>query len=119
LKAIDQITNTVYALKVYPLSEDGKIANKYISERRFKTLRHPNFVEIIESGDVATFYYEHKNIRGSYILMKYETKGDFHTAIVDLEVRFNEKLARTYFHQLIELLEYLHQCNVCHLDIKP
>lgn len=30
-----------------------------------------------------------------------------------------EVLARTYFHQMVDAIEYLHTRGVCHLDIKP
>ena len=32
---------------------------------------------------------------------------------------FNENLARYYFKQLIEAMEYLHENNVAHRDLKP
>jgi len=57
-----------------------------------------------------------KNI--SFILMELAPYGDFFDMIMTHQIPFNEKLARTYFHQLIEGLEYLHFQGVAHLDIK-
>ena len=31
---------------------------------------------------------------------------------------FSEVVARTYFHMLVDALEYIHDCGVVHLDIK-
>lgn len=32
---------------------------------------------------------------------------------------FTEKIVRTYFHQLVDALEYLHKSGIAHLDLKP
>jgi len=54
----------------------------------------------------------------SYIVITLAPYGDFLDLIIHYRVPFDEILVRTYFHQLIEGLEYLHESGVCHLDIK-
>lgn len=51
--------------------------------------------------------------------MEYAPHGDFFTFISKNYPQIDEKLARTYFKQLIEGLEYLHTNRVAHLDLKP
>ncbi|RYZ77970.1 MAG: hypothetical protein EOP04_30575, partial [Proteobacteria bacterium] len=69
--------------------------------------------EIDQPGQTLT---NEKNI--SFILMELAPYGDFFDMIMTHQIPFNEKLARTYFHQLIKGLEYLHFQGVAHLDIK-
>jgi len=50
--------------------------------------------------------------------MEYAPYGDFYELFKKRHALLSEKLARTYFHQLIEGMEYLHRNNIAHLDIK-
>jgi len=45
--------------------------------------------------------------------------GDFFDVLITRRIPFDDKLARTYFHQLMNGLEFLHQKGIAHLDIKP
>ncbi len=51
--------------------------------------------------------------------MEYAPFGDFCDLLSSNVISNDEKLIRTYFHQLIDGLEYLHDKGVAHLDLKP
>mmetsp|Transcript_36545 Transcript_36545/g.32769 ORF Transcript_36545/g.32769 Transcript_36545/m.32769 type:complete len:193 (+) Transcript_36545:390-968(+) len=55
----------------------------------------------------------------SYILMEIAPHGDFASLLNDGKFPKDEILTRTYFHQLIEGLEYIHKKGISHLDLKP
>ena len=50
-----------------------------------------------------------------YEYFKHQT---FFEAFNDYQVKFSEKMVRTYFRQLISGLEYLHNQHIAHLDLK-
>lgn len=50
--------------------------------------------------------------------MEYASNGDFFNLIINKRIVLTEILARTYFHQLIDAIEYLHSNGVAHLDLK-
>lgn len=52
------------------------------------------------------------------IFLEYAPNGDL-ADLIKTVGHFPEVIARTYFRQLIDALEYLHGKNICHLDIKP
>lgn len=50
--------------------------------------------------------------------MEYAPYGDFHNIAREYRMILEERLVRTFFHQMIAGLEYLHSQGVYHLDIK-
>lgn len=111
-------TNTNYALKIYPHLK-GRPAKNYTNESRFSFLRHPNVISIVHTQDSKYSMYEGLLQQVSYLAMEYAPNGDLHDFLASETSVLDEKISRTYFRQLIEGLEYLHQQNVAHLDIKP
>lgn len=65
------------------------------------------------------FIIHEQTVKASYVCMEYAPYGDFFDLIKNYNLTFDDKLARTYFRQLISALEYLHYYGVAHLDIKP
>jgi len=54
----------------------------------------------------------------SALITEYASYGDFIDVIPQAGLPNDETLARTFFHHLIEGIEYLHQNGVAHLDLK-
>lgn len=53
-----------------------------------------------------------------FIVLELVTGGELFDKIVS-EGKFPEEMARFYFHQLVEGVEYCHGLGVCHRDLKP
>jgi len=110
-------TGVQYALKVFPW-EDSAPSSFFVNEVRFAQFCHPYIVSIV--------YYEYEQdaipkdsgTKISYLLMDYAKYGDFFDVLITDQIEFDEKLVRTYFHQLIEGLEILHRNGAAHLDLK-
>lgn len=99
--------------------ENGAQSPSYRKEVRFGVMNHPNIISISYFQDKERFTYNHQHTTVSYALMEYAKYGDFLTASTKSMIPFHDKLLRTYFHQLIDGLEYLHSKGAAHLDIKP
>jgi len=107
-----------YALKVFPYKK-GKAVPNFLRESHISRLSHPNLVLIYHSQKFKNSMRNGVPFHISYILMEYAPYGDFCDIISSKRIPFDEKLIRTYFHQFISGLEYLHKEGVAHLDIKP
>lgn len=98
---------TSYALKVFPKSPQG--ITDYRAEKLTFHLNHPNVIHqvpiICHSSDFSA------------LLTEFATYGDFFE-IVTSGILATEKLIRSYFHQLVAGLDYLHSQNIAHLDLK-
>ncbi len=110
-------TEQLYAMKVYP-REQNKPNFFFHNEIRFSPLQHPNVVSMLGHKDNRPFVREGTCHRFSYIVMELAQYGDLFDLFMEQKHFFDEKLVRTYFHQLIAGLEYLHDNGVAHLDIK-
>jgi len=112
--AISPATTVPYAMKFFPY-KNGEPDPYFLNEARFLNLSHPNIIaplyvqpeKIDEDGNMC-----------SYIVTEYAPYKDFYDAVMKTKIPFDEVLIRTYFHQLIDGLEYLHSLGIAHLDIK-
>jgi serine/threonine-protein kinase 11 len=105
-----------YALKIFPYEKD-QVSPHFINEIRFANLNHTNIIPMIHHE--AEFQLKDENQKVSYILLEYAGFGDFFSLLASHKIPIDDKFVRTYFHQLIEGLEYLHSQGVAHMDIKP
>lgn len=103
-----------YALKIF--AEDDASVEAFNHENEIlSSLSHPNIIKCFPNNTLSiskeTFQY-------NLITMEYAPYGNFFNLILESSFAHNEKLIRTYFHQIIEGLEYLHSRKIAHFDLK-
>lgn len=109
------ILNINFALKVFPFIEN-KISPYYLNEIKFYQIHHKHVIQYIKYKDLWSGDLEIGP--NSCILMELAQYGDFQQLLAFYHIPFTEVLARTYFHQLVDGLEYLHSQGIAHLDLK-
>ena len=108
-----------FALKVFPYVSN-KVNPHFLNEIRFANLSHSNIISPVHYVRKETVSLEKgKHAKISYTLMELAPYGDFFDMLMTNKITLDEKLARTYFHQLVNGLEYLHKNGIAHMDIKP
>lgn len=107
-----QETGVEYAIKILDKS-DIKANELTVNVRReiaiMKALNHRNIVNLREVlSSKSKLYIVMDLVRGGELFEQIERKGEL-----------DEKLARKYFQQLIDGIDYCHRRGVCHRDLKP
>jgi len=117
---VDPETQQKYAAKIIKHSHyklDLKIFRKEIE--MLSKLKHPNVVNLIESHESIDYI---KKDGSSYkvvtIILELVPGGELFEYVAEAE-RFSEEVARTFFHIMIETLEFCHGQGICHRDLKP
>jgi len=83
------------------------------------SITHPNVVQFIEFSEMTRLYSSNGKYRyETVIFTEYVPEGDFHDFLKEFGP-LPEDLARTYFQQIIQIVEFLHSINLYHRDLKP
>ena len=109
-----------YALKI--LRQVGNIEkNKkaLINEAKIRLgLSHLHIINQYEFLENATYKKRNGTTYPVIVVVLELAKGGELFDFISESGRFNEMVARTYFHQMITGLEYLHKLKIAHRDMK-
>ena len=83
------------------------------------SLSHPGVIEFKELAEQIKLSYSSGKYRyETALLTEYAPEGDFHDFLEEFGP-FPEDLARLYFKQMIQIVEFIHSNNIAHRDLKP
>lgn len=117
-----QETGEPAALKIMKRDENISDAFMQLVINEVKTMReldHPNLVKLLDFSDSDQFKKESGEVKDVfYMALELCSGGELFDFIAQTG-RFTEPVARYYFKQMIEGLDYMHAKGVSHRDIKP
>mmetsp|Transcript_40911 Transcript_40911/g.47038 ORF Transcript_40911/g.47038 Transcript_40911/m.47038 type:complete len:488 (-) Transcript_40911:410-1873(-) len=121
--AVDSETGQRVALKILTIPNQ-RIQEKFVEMvsnevNMMSRLAHPNVVNLVavsESGTYTKRDGTSKNVM--YIALELCTGGELFEYVY-VTGRFQENLARTFFHQLVGGIEHCHKSGIAHRDLKP
>jgi len=100
----DHHSSTQYILKRFPSHYAGR--TQYESEKLIQNLSHPHIIKMKEA---------HEKLQS--VILEHAPNGDFCNLLMG-GTTLPETIARTYFHHLVEGVDYLHKNGIAHLDLK-
>jgi len=112
-----------YAIKILPKvdqnSSDYKLFKFAFAEAdAMSKMDHVNIVKLYKFNDDALLIKANgKQVPVAYLAFELITHGELFDYVA-FSGAFSEKVARYFFHQLIDALSYLHSKGYCHRDIK-
>ncbi|CAD8124672.1 unnamed protein product [Paramecium sonneborni] len=105
------------ALKLYK-NEEKQL--QYLNSEAYilRKLKHPNIIELIDYNEQLK--YTKKNGPITYkmgLILEYGSNGDMFQYQKHFQ-KFDERIARFYFFQMLNTLIYMKNQNICHRDLK-
>lgn len=108
----------LYAIKRYK-KETANLGTLQHELNIMKVLQHENLVRLIDVRENATYKRKDETTYSCFaIILEYVGGGELFDFIAETG-KFSEKVTRTYFHQMMNGLHYMHSKGYAHRDIKP
>ena len=108
-----------YMLKSHDLAMNKTFLDLVFNEAKVMSqLDHPNLVRLYEFSDKGVLAKRSgKNIPILYLIFDLITGGELFDYVA-ISGRFSDRLARHYFRQLVDALEFMHSRGYAHRDVK-
>ena len=93
--------------------------DKFLSEARFMTtLKHPHIIEILDFGFETSQNYDEDDKKTPYLIMEYAPHGTLRNLYPHGVLATLPEIL-SYTKQIAEALQYAHDQDIIHLDVKP
>jgi serine/threonine protein kinase len=83
-----------------------------------KGLNHKNIVNLVKVSEQGTYSSKGSQKKVAYVALELVSGGELFDWVSN-SGEFSEPVARYYFKQLLEGLNYMHKAGVAHRDLKP
>ena len=122
--AQDVNDGNLYALKIWKRTTESMIS--HVTERcsseiqTIARINHPNIVNVVHSSENSS--YIRKNGLGSFDAIYQALEFCENGSLFDFLVytgAFEERIARAFFHQVIDIVEAIHNSGICNRLIRP
>ncbi|XP_069123753.1 putative serine/threonine-protein kinase SIK1B [Argopecten irradians] len=109
-KAVEKRTNEIVAIKIIKKNRYNESMKKFVKREIMlnQTLQHPGLLDLYSVYSSDSCY---------YMVLEYAPNGDL-LGFVNRLGHLSEPDARRIFKQLLDIVSYLHENDVCHRDIK-
>jgi serine/threonine protein kinase len=116
----DPATNMYCAIKIIKYDQPSlNLKNLQKEIAVLSSLSHPNIVNLIEFMEKADYVKKNgTKYTALAIVMELVPGGELFEYVAD-SGRFTELVAKSYFHQLMDTVEYCHNQGITHRDLKP
>lgn len=116
--ALDTSTGRKVAIKILNDGMDTKMKQMVLNEvEAMGKLQHPHIIQQVEYGS-GIYQKPNKSKEVSFIVLELALGGELFDFVAN-SGRFDEPLARYYFKQFMEGLDYCHLRGIAHRDLKP
>jgi serine/threonine protein kinase len=117
--AYDPVTKKYSAIKVLKRLEPKYIDMVKNEVKLQSSLVHPNILAVQDFHETIVLTDAEDKVQTVTAIVLEHARGGDVLKLIDSIGVFPERLARTYFQQLIDCIDYLHKNEIAHRDIKP
>lgn len=112
---INNRNGTMFATKVVWTEEDDDLAHRTLQQvineaRLLSRLKHPHIVDYLGSAHKSRYY---------YLFLEYVSGGSLRNVLAHIKGPLHIRMVQSYARDVLSGLQYLHQNDVVHRDLKP